>query len=182
MSRIDQMMNREILLTSIYKKWRSVNLKEILHFTVQLINIHSRSKGIRLQQSGEMSIENQLIGVIIDLFIAGAETTSGSIGFALLYLLHHPEIQQKIQKELDQVCGDSLPQLAHRSRFSLYNCFIITTMFLVSTFPLPLFCALIKFAVYGSRSDGSTASCKHHSVGCSSQSFKGHSSPWLFYS
>jgi cytochrome P450 len=61
-------------------------------------------------------VENQLIGVIIDFFIAGAETTSGSIGFALLYLLHNPDIQRQIQTELDQVCGDSLPQLAHRPR------------------------------------------------------------------
>lgn len=65
-------------------------------------------------------VENQLIGIIIDLFIAGAETTSGSIGFAILYMLHNPEIQRRIQMELDQICGDSLPQLSQRPRWLPY--------------------------------------------------------------
>jgi methyl farnesoate epoxidase/farnesoate epoxidase len=46
---------------------------------------------------------NPLIGVIIDFFIASAETISGSIGFALLYLLSNPEIQHRIHTELDGI-------------------------------------------------------------------------------
>lgn len=89
------------------------------------------------QSEGDSSFhENQLIGVIIDLFIAGAETTSGSIGFALLYLLHHPEIQQKIQKELDQVCGDSLPQLAHRSSLLYTEAVLMEAQRLANITPL----------------------------------------------
>lgn len=38
----------------------------------------------------------------------------------MLYLINYPEMQAKIQAELDEVCGDSLPTLAHRSRFILF--------------------------------------------------------------
>ena len=38
-------------------------------------------------------------------------------GWLLLFLIHHPEVQKKVQAELDQVCGDSLPLLAHRQRY-----------------------------------------------------------------
>ena len=40
-------------------------------------------------------------------------------GFAVLYLMNYPEMQSKIQSELDDVCGDSLPTLAHRSRLNI---------------------------------------------------------------
>ena len=60
---------------------------------------------------------NQLLVIIRDLFGAGFETTTNSIGFAILHLIDHPEIQVKLQTELDTVCGDSNPTLTQRSRY-----------------------------------------------------------------
>ena len=37
-------------------------------------------------------------------------------GFAILYLVRYPEIQRRIQTELDNVCGDALPSLSHRPK------------------------------------------------------------------
>nr|QST15064.1 CYP370A2 protein [Diaphanosoma celebensis] len=59
--------------------------------------------------------EKQLIGCIVDIFTAGAESTANAIGFALLYLLRHPHVQNRMRQELDSVCGDALPTLLHRS-------------------------------------------------------------------
>jgi hypothetical protein len=42
------------------------------------------------------------------------------LGFAVLYMIHYPKIQQKMRDELDDICGDSLPSLAHRSRYVFY--------------------------------------------------------------
>jgi len=42
---------------------------------------------------------------MIDLFMAGMETTSSSLVFAFLHLLHHPEVQQKVHREIDFVCS-----------------------------------------------------------------------------
>ena len=39
----------------------------------------------------------------IDLFLAGMETTSTSLNWTFLYLLHHPEIKCKIHDELNKV-------------------------------------------------------------------------------
>jgi len=57
----------------------------------------------------------QLISTIVDLFAAGSETSSNSVGFALLHLIHNPDVLRKVQEELDSVCGDSLPSLADRT-------------------------------------------------------------------
>ena len=39
----------------------------------------------------------------IDLFLAGMETTSTSLAWTFLYLLHHPDIKHKIHQEIDEV-------------------------------------------------------------------------------
>ena len=42
---------------------------------------------------------------VADIFLAGQDTTSTSILWTFLYLLHHPEVQSQIHSELDEVCN-----------------------------------------------------------------------------
>ena len=35
----------------------------------------------------------------------------------VLYMVHYPEIQQKMRNEQEVVCGDSYPSLAHRLEY-----------------------------------------------------------------
>ncbi|CAL8148556.1 unnamed protein product [Orchesella dallaii] len=49
--------------------------------------------------------DDQLVLCLLDLFQAGAETSSKTMSFAMLYMLTHQDIQQKVQKELDEVVG-----------------------------------------------------------------------------
>ncbi|XP_029897411.1 cytochrome P450 2D17 isoform X2 [Aquila chrysaetos chrysaetos] len=48
---------------------------------------------------------NNLRLVTADLFAAGSETTSTTLQWAFLYMLLHPEIQSKVQAEIDKVIG-----------------------------------------------------------------------------
>ena len=41
------------------------------------------------------------------ILFSGAETTSSSLLWAILFLLHHPEVQRKVQAEIDEVVGPS---------------------------------------------------------------------------
>lgn len=45
----------------------------------------------------------QLIMVILDIFIAGATTTSTTIDLALMSMLLHPEVQQRCREEIEKV-------------------------------------------------------------------------------
>ncbi|KFP83668.1 Cytochrome P450 2J6, partial [Apaloderma vittatum] len=51
--------------------------------------------------------EENLMQTIFDLFIAGTETTATTLRWALLYMVVYPDVQGKVQKELDDVLGCS---------------------------------------------------------------------------
>ncbi|KAK3083809.1 hypothetical protein FSP39_003541 [Pinctada imbricata] len=47
--------------------------------------------------------------VIVDLFLAGGETTGTSLDWCLLYMTLYPNVQRKCQEELDSVVGRDRP-------------------------------------------------------------------------
>lgn len=59
--------------------------------------------------------DHQLTRTILDLFAAGTETTSSSLRWAIVYLIHNPEIQEKMRQEIYSVAGSSqIPKLHHQ--------------------------------------------------------------------
>ncbi|XP_074077402.1 cytochrome P450 2J2-like [Macrotis lagotis] len=59
--------------------------------------------------------EKNIVFCTLDLFFAGTETTSTTLRWALLYMVLYPEIQGKIQAEIDRVIGQSRqPTMADR--------------------------------------------------------------------
>ncbi|XP_072038457.1 cytochrome P450 2J6-like isoform X2 [Amphiura filiformis] len=59
--------------------------------------------------------ENSLTSTAIGLYLAGTETSATTIRWALLYMMTLPEIQAKVQQELDSVVGRSrMPKWADR--------------------------------------------------------------------
>jgi cytochrome P450 len=55
--------------------------------------------------------------LILDLFMAGSETTSNTLEFAILYMMLYPEVQRKVQQEIDTVIGsDRFPTAADRAK------------------------------------------------------------------
>ncbi|NWI64548.1 CP2J6 protein, partial [Todus mexicanus] len=51
--------------------------------------------------------EDNLVCVMNDLFLGGSETSSTTLYWGLLYMVANPDIQEKVQKELDAVLGPS---------------------------------------------------------------------------
>ncbi|XP_033110562.1 cytochrome P450 2U1-like [Anneissia japonica] len=58
--------------------------------------------------------ETYLFHIINDLIFAGTETMSSTLRWALLYMIVFPDVQEKVQAELDRVCQGSVPSLKNR--------------------------------------------------------------------
>ncbi|XP_006255969.1 steroid 21-hydroxylase isoform X1 [Rattus norvegicus] len=55
---------------------------------------------------------------VVDLFVGGTETTAATLSWAVAFLLHHPEIQKRLQEELDLKLAPS-SQLLYKNRMQL---------------------------------------------------------------
>ena len=62
-----------------------------------------------------------MVNDLIDLLIAGMETTSSLLMWTFLHMLHHPQVKSKVQKELEDVFGDNDPCLGLRPRCHYTN-------------------------------------------------------------
>ncbi|XP_040423818.1 cytochrome P450 2J2-like isoform X1 [Cygnus olor] len=62
--------------------------------------------------------EENMVQSVFDLFLGGSETTATTLRWALLYMVAFPDIQEKVQKELDVVLGSS-HQICYEDRKKL---------------------------------------------------------------
>jgi cytochrome P450 len=82
--------------------------------------------------------EDQLIGIIFDLFLAGAETTSTTMKWAVLLLTLHPEVQVKCRKEMEEKVGSRQPGLADMDKLVYCQATILEIQRLGCTVPSSL--------------------------------------------
>ncbi|XP_043461384.1 probable cytochrome P450 303a1 isoform X2 [Leptopilina heterotoma] len=84
---------------------------------------------LQSEKSNETFSESQLLAICVDLFMAGSETTSKTIGFCFLYLVLNPEVQKKAQDEIDSVTSRKrLPTLNDKSRMTYVNAIVYESL------------------------------------------------------
>ncbi|XP_048036539.1 cytochrome P450 2M1-like isoform X1 [Megalobrama amblycephala] len=60
---------------------------------------------------------DNLVSIVWNLFSAGTETTSSTIRHALLLMMKHPDVQERVQREIDEVVGkDRWPSIEDRQK------------------------------------------------------------------
>uniref|UniRef100_A0AAY4DNC9 Cytochrome P450 n=1 Tax=Denticeps clupeoides TaxID=299321 RepID=A0AAY4DNC9_9TELE len=74
--------------------------------------------------STEFHYDN-LISTVLNLFLAGTETTSSTLRYTLMLLIKYPHIQDKMQKEIDDVIGQTQsPTMEDRKSLPFTNAVI----------------------------------------------------------
>lgn len=81
--------------------------------------------------------DRQMQQIMGDLFSAGMETIKTSLQWAVLFMLHHPNVMRAVQEELDQVVGrQRLPKLEDLAYLPVTESTILEVMRRSSIVPL----------------------------------------------
>ena len=146
------------LLAKYLQRTTYVNLKNNITKTIKFINgIVNKHKAVRdpdnptdyidvylneietRQKLGSDAYVNSkhLPFTVFGLFGAGTETTSTTLRWAVQYMMTHPEIQDRVQKEIDSVVGrNRLPRLADKNDLPYTAATLLEIQRIVTVAPL----------------------------------------------
>ncbi|XP_078607390.1 cytochrome P450 2U1-like [Branchiostoma floridae x Branchiostoma japonicum] len=107
------------------------NPQDFLDMCLLEVRGHGRVEGLT---------EENVMYIVSNLFLAGTETTTTTLRWALLYMILHPHIQQRVQEELESVVGKSgdPPTLAQRSRLPYAEAVLMETQRIRHITPLSI--------------------------------------------
>jgi cytochrome P450 len=84
--------------------------------------------------------QGTLVDTLMDMFSAATETTSTTLSWMLAYLIHHKEVQEKLQDEIDCVVGKRRhPSLTDRSSMPYTEAVIHEVLRFSSIIPFGIF-------------------------------------------
>ena len=80
--------------------------------------------------------DTHIVQTLADIFFSGIDTSRLTLRYALLHMAVYPEIQSKVQEEIDRVVGlDELPKVCHRPQLSYTEAVLHESMRLSSVVP-----------------------------------------------
>ena len=71
--------------------------------------------------TGEGLSDENIMFQMVTFLVAGHETTSGLLSFALYYMLKNPEVLNKAREEVDSILGNETPTVEHISKLKYIN-------------------------------------------------------------
>ncbi|XP_043837527.1 cytochrome P450 1A1-like [Dromiciops gliroides] len=111
------------LVKEHYKRFEKGCIRDITDSLIE----HGREK--KLDENANVLLsEKKIVNIVLDLFGAGFDTVTTAISWSLMYLVARPEVQKKIQEELDLVIGrERWPKLSDRPQLPYTEAFILET-------------------------------------------------------
>lgn len=102
-------MNNIINFISNSKKAISIRFRNV---SVHLIRVY-------------FILDKQLTIIVREFFAAWTETTSTTLRWAILFLIHYPECQKKLRENNAVEIGQNEPKMEHKDRLPLVEAFIL---------------------------------------------------------
>ncbi|XP_035829480.1 steroid 17-alpha-hydroxylase/17,20 lyase-like, partial [Aplysia californica] len=78
------------------------------------------SEGLKFRRKNVMQVwpaaftDSHITHTLSDVFFAGVDTTRHTLAWIFLYLALNPDVQRKVQAEIDDIVGDAVPGREHR--------------------------------------------------------------------
>lgn len=85
--------------------------RDLIDMVLMQIRSTTDPRSSFFQQKGMTNLAN----ILLDLFLAGGETSATTLAWSIVHMLRHPDVQEKVHAELDNVLGsDRSPKLQDR--------------------------------------------------------------------
>lgn len=111
------------------KKYRQGSEADLIDMFLHEMDEHS--------EPNSAYTEEQLVIILVDLFIAGCTTTGITVDFLFLHMAVHQDVQRKLQKEIDSVIPrDRIPDLEDRAKLPYVEAVMSETQRLWPVFPI----------------------------------------------
>ncbi|XP_009695122.1 PREDICTED: cytochrome P450 1A4-like [Cariama cristata] len=119
----------ENIVQEHYSSFDKEHIRDITDSLIEHCQEKSAGEDAHVPLSNEM-----IIGIVGDLFGAGFDTVATALSWSLMYVALYPDIQKRIQEELDQTIGrERKPRLSDRGTLPYTEAFILE-MFRHSSF------------------------------------------------
>ncbi|GAB6026257.1 cytochrome P450 3201B1 [Chamberlinius hualienensis] len=107
------------------QNWKAGNEQDFIDEYISAIKKHESQPNAKPE--GHLTYK-RLNATLWDLFVAGVDTTNATTLWGMLYLIVFPEVQKKVQEELDREIGrERLPSLDDMPRLPYLDAFIMET-------------------------------------------------------
>ena len=91
------------------------------------------------ENSDAMFTKDSMLHVMRDFFFAGTETVATTLMWGILHMVNNPDVQEKVQSELDQVVGHGkLPNYSDRAKLPYTSATLLEVQRISSVVPLSL--------------------------------------------
>ncbi|XP_066433928.1 cytochrome P450 2W1-like [Eleutherodactylus coqui] len=115
---------KQNVLTYFYGCYQLCNEESTVHTlpfngSQYKINMFLEDSGEEWTNKDSLFHDDNMLATLLDLVMAGTETTSTTLQWGILLMMKYPEIQKKVQREIDSVLESGrLPRFADRHAMS----------------------------------------------------------------
>ncbi|XP_074657359.1 cytochrome P450 2E1-like [Tubulanus polymorphus] len=105
---------------------RTFDPNNVNDFTHAYMRRIQENAGKKTEIFNEHFSDHQMRRTVFEMFVAGSETTSTSLRWSLLLMCANPEVQNKVQEEIDSVIGrDRLPSIEDKLKMPYTDAVIL---------------------------------------------------------
>ncbi|XP_045183803.2 cytochrome P450 2D3-like [Mercenaria mercenaria] len=118
--------------TKVKENHKPGNTRGLVH-----VLLEERNKELDNASDNVILTEERLISIVLEMVAAGLVTTMCSLSSMMLCLMSHPECQERVQKEIDDVIGkDRLPTVDDRINCNYMEAVAMEVQRLITIIPL----------------------------------------------
>ncbi|XP_070574475.1 steroid 17-alpha-hydroxylase/17,20 lyase-like [Ptychodera flava] len=102
-----------------------------------VLKIQAEAKAAGEDQADSLTDVN-VRQIVSDIFIAGIDSTINTMNWCISYLVNYPDVQKKVQEEIDDVVGQRLPVLSDKGKLPYCEAVIHEVMRIRTVAPVAL--------------------------------------------